>query len=97
MTGGDIRILHSHSLFVVTNGGGEGDEHEPCKAGALPDVVGKASQGVMLCRPSMLSGTAGEADMEEGEIVHPTVGKVVRSRERSWQMRWLNRDHDELL
>lgn len=56
--------------YPLLIGDGEGDEHEPCKVGTLFNVVGAANEVVM----------------QKGEVVHPIVGEVIESKERSQRM-----------
>lgn len=44
-----------------------------------------------------LFGTVGKADMEEGEVVRPSIGKTVRSGKCSRNMRWFDHSRVELL
>lgn len=47
--------------------------------GMLYGIIGEAREVEMPCGQNVLSGVASEADMEEGEIVCPTIGEAVRS------------------
>lgn len=47
----------------------------------LSGAISKAGEGEAPRGQSVLSSTAGDVDIEEGEVVCPTVGKVANGKE----------------
>lgn len=68
--------------------------HDP---GTLSNVIGETSKGEMPCQQSMLLGTAIEADIKKGKVVHPTIGEVTEGRDGLGRKWWSNQDWTDLL
>lgn len=63
----------------------------------LSGIVGEAVKGKVPRRQSILSNVAGEANMEEGEVVRPSTSRVAGSGKHPQKMRWFDHSHAKLL
>lgn len=65
---------------MLASSTGEDDGQGSRTLGALSSIVGKASEGEVPCKQSILSGVAGKANMEKGEIVCLITSEATRAK-----------------
>lgn len=76
----DSIIPCSHPYPALASASGEDDGRCSSELGVLSSIVGEAGKGEVPHGQSILSGTADEANMKEGEVVCTTTCKTTISK-----------------